>query len=228
MRETRGALGARHPTLAPGSVVVQQNLPHGLEYALGGDRALQVWYRDRSLGWTRFEDFRREPGRPVAAIVQFQPRHPTPVAIVEPDASRAQLEAEAHLHAGRYPEVLSALDRADAAQRDTAAIVFRVLGATWRGYALTQLGRPAEGERSARAAVGLDRADVNARFALAAALAALERPGEALAQLDTLLALAPGDRDARALRERLLAGPVTSLSPATSPAPARAAPGAAP
>jgi tetratricopeptide (TPR) repeat protein len=208
--------------------VVQQNLPHGLEYALGGDRALQVWYRDRSLGWMRFEDFRREPARPVAAIVQFQPRHPTPVAIVEPDASRAQLEAEAHLHAGRYPDVLAALDRADAAQRDTAAMVFRVLGATWRGYALTRLGRAAEGERSARTAVGLDRADVNARFALAGALAALERPGEALAQLDTLLALAPGDRDARALRERLLAGPPAALSPATSPVPARAAPGAAP
>src|SRR5262249_53089777 len=55
MRETRLLLHRRSPHLPPGSIVVQENLPHSLEYAFGGDHALHVWYTDSTLHWLPFD-----------------------------------------------------------------------------------------------------------------------------------------------------------------------------
>jgi tetratricopeptide (TPR) repeat protein len=206
MLETRRALHERHATLPHGAIVVQQNLPYALEYALGGDRALQVWYRDPTLRWERFEAFRADRSMEVETIVQFQPDERRAIALVDPGAARAQVDAYDALVAGRWMEAIAILDRADSLQRDPAARVFLASNAARRAFCLGVLGRVADAEAEARRGLALRRTETNARFVLAMSLAEQRRYDEADAQLDTLLAIAPGDSGAIDLRARIAAG----------------------
>jgi hypothetical protein len=229
MRDTRQLLLRHYPTLPHGAIVVQENLPHSLEYAFGGDHALRVWYADSTLHWMRFDVFRAHPDTAVTVIVQGEPRHVPEVALVEPEAVRELLRAQPNVGAHRFPEVLAALDRADAAQRDTNAAQYWVASWTWRAYAYALTGRAAEGEALAERAVArgrtgeLSRAqtDVVARQVLALALAQAGRFAQASAQLDTLEFMLPGDSTARGLRAQLEARRAASrapLPPGTLPA----------
>ena len=116
MRTARAVLRRDQPTLPRGSVVVQQNLPHGVEYAFGGDHALQVWYADSTLRWMRFDDFRAAPATPVAVILEGDPGHEPPVGLVRPDAMRALFRVQELAAQQRYAEIFHELDRADSLQ----------------------------------------------------------------------------------------------------------------
>ena len=202
MRDTRERLRHRFPTLPHGAIVVQENLPHSLEYAFGGDHALRVWYADTTLHWMRFDEFRAHLETPASVIVQGEPGHTPEVALVEPDAVRGLFAARPFLHEHRFAEVLAILDHADAIQRDSTAVQYWVTSGTWRAYAYVLGGRAVEGEALAERVLAEGRTDVLARQVLAEALAAQGRQAEALAHLDTLDAISPGDSTTRALRER--------------------------
>jgi tetratricopeptide (TPR) repeat protein len=205
MRETRAALRERRGGLPPGSRVVQQNLPHALEYALGGDRALQAWYRDPSLRWLRFDEFRARPQLEVAAVVQYEPGARREVVLVDVSATRLQLAAQDLLHADRWQDAIDVLDRADRLEPNPDARVFHLTGHNGRALGLGMLGRHLEAEREARLGIALVPGDPNARYGLALALADQRRWDEAGAALDSLFAIAPNDADGLELA-RLIAG----------------------
>jgi len=192
MRATRRTLSRDHPTLPPGGVVVQQNLPHGVEYAFGGDHALQVWYRNPTLRWMRYDAFRESADRAATVLLQAQPGREPPVALVQVEAIRGLLRGQSLVSEGRAADVISALDRADSAQRDTFAIEYRVKSGAMRAWALSALGRPGEAEAVAGRALALDRGSSVARQVLAVALAEQGRFVEAWAHLDTLKVRDPG------------------------------------
>jgi tetratricopeptide (TPR) repeat protein len=211
MRDTRHLLLHRYPKLPHGAIVVQENLPHSLEYAFGGDHALRVWYADSTLHWMRFDAFRAHPDTPVTVVVQGEPGHAPEVALVEADAVRELFRAQPLVAQHRFPEVLAALDRADAAQRDSNAVQFWVASWSWRAYAYALSGRASDGVALAERAVargrsgGLSRAqtDVVARQVLALALAQDGRYDRAFAHLDTLEGIVPGDSTTRSLRGQI-------------------------
>jgi tetratricopeptide (TPR) repeat protein len=203
MKGTHAALAARFPTLPHGACVGIHSVPLSTEYAYGGAHALQVWYRDTTLRWVTFSEFRADSTRPVAALIDYQPDHDPQVVLLDGDAVRFQLEAAALVQSNRWSDALTALDRSDAAQRDTASIVFLGDNAGRRAYCLAALGRFTEAEPYARRALRAASADVGARFALATALVVKGDRPTALAELDTLLAIAPSYEDAVALRRQL-------------------------
>jgi tetratricopeptide (TPR) repeat protein len=221
LRATRRTLAARYPTLPHGAVVVQENLPHQLEYALGGDRALQAWYRDPSLRWMRFDAFRASPETPVTTIVQGEGGRVPEVALVEPEAVRLLFAARPFFQAERYEVGLSVLDRADSVQRDTNAIKYRVTSGAWRAYAWAETGRDSAAVVLARAVLAMDPLHLLANQVLALGLAHLERLDEALRALETIERLAPGDPTAVALRAGIEARLRAGVSPRPTP---RAAP----
>jgi hypothetical protein len=224
LREARRTLAARYPTLPHGAIVVQENLPHQLEYALGGDRALQAWYRDPTLRWMRFDAFRDSLETPVTVIVQGEGGRAHEVALVEPEAVRLLLEARPLMQADRFAEALALLDRADSLQRDTNAVKFRVTSGTWRAYAWVMAGRDSEAVALARRVLTMDRQYVVAHQVLALGLANRGDLVGALRELSVVDVLAPGDPAAAVLRQqinaRLRAGATPGAAPRASP-PAR-------
>jgi len=205
MAETRQLLKSRLPTLPHGATVVQNYLPGMTYYAFGGDKAIQVWYRDSTLHWISFDAFRRDRGRAVATIVEWQPPGGAQAALVAPDAMRALLRASDHIAGAEWTGAVAELDRADSLQDDPAARVFLGTVASKRALCLEVLDRPEEAERAARAGLRLWSENPDSRYTLALLRFARGRLGEAEAQLDTLLALYPDDRVARELLERVRA-----------------------
>ncbi len=205
MRVTRQALRERHPTLPHGAVLVGQNLPHAAEYALGGDQALRLWYRDSTLRWMRFEEFRRHSELPVADILMFQTELRPEVVLIDPDAVRAQFQGFALLQRGRWAEALAQYDRADSLIGDRRALVLLGRLDSERSYCLIQLGRPSEAEGVSRRGLGRWPAEPFTRLTLAMALAEQRRWSDAEVQLDSLLAREPGYPDALDLRARIAA-----------------------
>ena len=217
MHETRVLLKHRFPTLPHGAIVVQENLPHSLEYAFGGDHALRVWYADSTLHWLRFDAFRAQLDTPAAIVVQGESGHSPEVALVEPDAVRGLFRARPLVREHRFPEVLALLDRADSLQRDRNAVQYWITSGSWRAYAWALGGRAAEGEALARRVLGMDPRDVLTRQVLALALAHQQRSPEASLQLDSI---DPGDATTRALRAQFAGRTAANATPArTSVAP---------
>ena len=214
MREARTRLVTSWPRLPRGGVVVQENLPHGVEYAFGGDHALQVWYGDASLHWMRFDTFQTHRDTTATVILQGEPGHDPPLALVSPSAVRDLFAAIALMPEARHAEILARLDRADAAQRDTAAVQYWVTSRAMRGHALVALGRAAEAFALVAPVVPRDPQDRAARQVLVEALLHLDRFDEAAAHLDTLGTLAPDDPATVQLR-----GTLARLRPAAGASP---------
>ncbi|MCE9628022.1 MAG: hypothetical protein K8R56_08910, partial [Candidatus Eisenbacteria bacterium] len=203
MRATRLKLTAAFPTLPPGAAVVQQNLPHGVEYAFGGDHALQVWYRDPAVHWMRFDVWRAHADTMATVIVQGSADHEPPVALVSPQAVRFLFAAQELSYAGRFAELLPLLDRADSLQRDPDALQYWVTSRAMRAFALVSTGHAAQADALLAPMIPLDPNDATARQVLALARAKLGRLDEAFAQLDTLRAIDAGNPATLALERQL-------------------------
>ena len=203
MRAARTRLTAAWPRLPEHGVVVQENLPHGVEYAFGGDHALQVWYRDPSLRWRRFDAFRAHPESTATVILQGSPGHEPPLALVAPSAVNDLFAAIALVPQDRPADMLALLDRADAAQTDAAAVQYWVTSRAMRGYALIHLDRAAEAVPLVTAVLPQDPTDLAARQVLVEALLHVQRYDAAQAHLDTLRSLDANDPATRQLLETL-------------------------
>jgi len=203
MAETRALLTSRHPSLPHGARVGLLHPPIMSTYAFGGDKALQVWYRDTTLRWLRYDDFRPHPEWPLAAIVEFQQNGDPQVLLVNPESMRHYLLAGRLVMQEAWQQAFDELSLADSmqAERGTRAYLGRIAGR--RAFCWLGLRRADEGEREAQRALALWPDCSDARYTLASVMAFTHRRPQANAQLDTLLKLYPNDRSARALRESL-------------------------
>jgi hypothetical protein len=201
--ETRELLQAEFPTLPAGAAVGQHHLPLSSDWAFVGSKALQVWYGDSTLRWVRFEELRADTTLPLVTIVEYQPESPLQVALVEPDAMRALLAAEAAIRGSDWAATMAALDRAEALQRDPGADVF--YGTVAAKKALAFAGQGDLEAAVLEASRGLERwpSNPDSRYVLAFVMEKEGRLDAAAAQLDTLLSQYPGDSGARDLRARI-------------------------
>jgi tetratricopeptide (TPR) repeat protein len=183
MAETRGALTRHYPEAPPHSNLITMNLPRGLTYALGGDRAGQVWYRDTTLRTLNFKRLAEDSTLRMLAGVQFQLRSPTQIVLLSPEAMREQDRGYRRLRERHWAAALTALQRADSLEPDGTHEVFHGNNAGYRSLAWVQLGRIAEAEREARRAIALDERDKNGGRVLVSVLLMQERIPEAAAAL---------------------------------------------
>ena len=203
VRATHAELGSAHPTLPRGALVGRHLVPLGTMYAFGEDRALHVWYRDTTLRWLPFGDLLADTAAAPVTIVEYQQGAARPVALVSPDAMRAVLHGADRITRHEWAAALADLDRADSLQYDRGAGAFLGIAADRRALALAALGENARAEREARNAIRLWPPSVDARYVLARLWAGAGRFDAAVAQLDTLLAIAPADSGAARLRRQI-------------------------
>ena len=201
MRDLRKLLQEGYPTLPRGSAVAWSAMPHGLTYSLGGDKALQVWYRDSTLRLISFEDFLTHPEIPTVAMAQFQPDHPHEIALFPATASRAQADAYLASRASRYEEAMRLYELADSLVTDSLAYVFHAASLGGRAFVNLKLGRPEAAIALAEQAQALYPRDVNSQLVLAGEAATRGRYDEAEAWLARLLADDPGLRPALELKQ---------------------------
>jgi tetratricopeptide (TPR) repeat protein len=205
MSLTRHALQAQYPHPEPHARVVEMNLPRGLMYAFGGDRAVQVWYRDTTLTMVNFKALTQDTTLSMLAGVQFQPGAPTPIVLLPPEAMRAQDRAFRRITASQWAAGFEPLALADSLTPDPAFVMFHADNAGYRAFALLELHRYDAAEAEARRALALNRTSRNGLLVLGSALAVRDRFDEAIVPIDHLLRLDPGDPSARALRANILA-----------------------
>ncbi len=201
MAETRRALRREYPTAESHTNLVAINLPRGLSYALGGDRAVQVWYRDSTLRIVTFRRLAADSALAMLAGVQFQPRADVQVVLLSPAAMRAQDQGYRQLQARNWTAAVEALARADSLEPDADHRVFHGNNAGYRSLALLQAGRTMEAEREARQALTMEDRDPNAYLVLASALALQGRLDEAAAlavRIESIYAGEPWVEDLRA------------------------------
>lgn len=177
--EVRDSLRVHHPRLPHGATVVWESFPAMAEYAFGSRLALCVWYRDSTLQWIPISRWMADPGRPVAAVVEFQDRPGREIALVEPQAMRALFRAQAALAARRDAESLRWLARAESLQADTAAAFFSRSIAGKRAFAEARLrfdqGRYDEARARLLELLATHPGDVPSRRLLDAAEESLQR-----------------------------------------------------
>jgi hypothetical protein len=213
MERARTRLREEVPRPAPGTMFGWQNLPLSTEYAFGGAHAVQAWYRDPTLRWVSYKEFRANPALPVRTVLAYQPPPHEAVVLLDHAALRAQLEGVAALEAGRWADAITLFTRADSLERDRKAAVFFGDNAGRRSYAWAQQRQWDRAKAEALTALAAAREDVGARLVLATVLTVENKRSQALAELDTLLARAPHDEEALALKAMLSAPPKAAGSP---------------
>jgi tetratricopeptide (TPR) repeat protein len=209
LAETRGLLRSRFPSLPHGARVGLLHPPIMSTYAFGGDKALQVWYRDTTLRWLRYDDFRGHADWELSAIVEFEQAGHPQMVLVSPASMRHYLVAGSLTQGEAWQEAFDHLALADSLQAERGARAYLGRLAGRRALCWFGLERLAEAEREARRGLALWPDGSDARYVLAAVMAFTGRRSEAKAQLDTLLRLYPGERSAHTLRDslRIWAGP---------------------
>lgn len=203
MRQTREALKQRYPELPHGARVSQLDIPIAAEYAFGGSKALQVWYRDSTLEWVRYEQFRQRPDIGLTTLVQYQDRGPRQVVLVEAAAMTGVLRAYELLGAGDARAALREANRADSLQVDRHARSFVGSIAGLRAMCLAATGESLAAEREARLALDLWPASAPARLALAQVWIDRGDTARAEASLGEVLALYPQHEGARLWLDQL-------------------------
>ena len=219
MRETRRTIGAAHPTLAPGAGVGLYNLPHDAEYAYGGSRSLQVWYRDTTLHWIRHTDVIARPDTPMVVIAEFEPRGKPQMALVPPEAMRLMFRAVDRINRSDLEGAFADLGRADSLSRDPAALMFAAQVAGNRAIVLVLVGRVDDAEREARLGITLWPANAYAHYALGIVEYRRGNLAGATAQAESVLRWMPGHTGARILVEaaRAAARPGATANPGATP-----------
>jgi hypothetical protein len=203
MAETRGLLRSRFPSLPHGARVGLLHPPIMSTYAFGGDKALQIWYRDTSLRWLRYDRFREHPEWELSAIVEFEQAGHPQLVLVSPASMRHYLVAGRLTQREAWQAALDELALADSIQTERGARAYLGRVAGRRALCWFGLERLPEAEREARRGLALWPDGGDARYVLAAVMAFTGRRPQAGAQLDTLLKLYPNGRSALALRDSL-------------------------
>jgi hypothetical protein len=198
IRVTRVTLTERFPRFPTHSGVGLLYLPRNAEYAYGGSRSLQVWYRDTTLHWIRYLALAAHPDTPMVAVAAFEPGQPSQMAFVEPGAIRNLVLAEQDIENRDFDPALVALDRADSTERAPGGILFRAQVAGERAEALALSNHYAAAEREARRGIALWPENTHAHYALACVAYVQGRLLEAAAQVDSVLRTDP--RHAAAMR----------------------------
>jgi hypothetical protein len=219
MLEARTTLQHEFPRLPPGAGVAMLHPPFMTDYA-GGDRALQVWYRDSTLRWLHWEQMADAEARSLTGALEFQEATTPQFRRIEPEALRLLFVAGKLDRAENWQASLDSLRRADQLQKDRSANHFlgRVYGL--EAWCLGGLGHLPEAERTARQSLAISRENADGHLTLAALYNGRNQWRESLAQLDTLLYWYPNYQAAVIMRqgvvERLRA---QGLAPAAPPAP---------
>ena len=203
MREARVALRHEFPVLPKGARVAMLHPPFMADYA-AGDRALEVWYRDSTLRWLRWEQMADREARSLSGALEFQEGATPQFRRVEPEALRLFFVAAKLDRAERWQAALDTLQRANALQGDREAHHFlgRILGL--EGWCQGGLGRLPEAERLAHASLALDLENADGHLTLAELHNGRSEWKQTLAQLDTLLAWYPGYEAAVKMRQGVL------------------------
>jgi len=210
MELTRRGLKHDYATAPSQANLIEMNFPYGLIYAFGGDHAVQVWYRDSTLRMVNFTALERDSSLSVLAGVQFQPHGTPQVVVLPPAAMRAQQFAYRELRAHRWQAGVAAVDHADSLLPDPRYSLFHGDNAGYRAFGWLELGRTDDAVAECRRAMTLDDLEPNAFHTLAKGLALQGHVDEALAVLDEWLRIRPGDPNALALRERIVAPPAAA------------------
>jgi len=201
--EARAALAARDPTLPHGARVGFFSPPIMATYAFGESRALQVWYRDTTLRWLRYDEMVRHPEQELAAVVTYQPDADPQVLLLDPGSFRHYLVAGTMARHEAWQAALDELALADSAAIDPRARGYLGRIAGRRALCWLRLGRPIAAEREARRGIALWPDVSEARTTLASIMRLSGEREGARAQLDTLLSFEPNDASALALRDTL-------------------------
>jgi tetratricopeptide (TPR) repeat protein len=199
--EVRSTLG-HIPRPAREATIIYANLPRGLLYAFGGDRAVQVWFRDSTLHFAPYSAFRDDLELPVAAILQYQPRNPE-VYVLPVEAARTQELAIHAFQRGDMEVGLAGISRSDSLAPDPLAMAFHANNAGLRAQALLVEQQLTQAESEARRALALDPNEVNSRVTLARIDLAHGRLDEADRQLDSLPTWGSEDPIGLSLRRRI-------------------------
>ncbi|MEQ1834124.1 MAG: hypothetical protein ABL977_13810 [Candidatus Eisenbacteria bacterium] len=213
MREARTTLRREFPVLPRGANVAMLHPPFMADYA-GGDRALQVWYRDTTLRWVRWDQMEKTGARGLAGAMEFQEDERPPFRRVEPEALRLLFVAGALDRGEHWQAALDTLERAEARQADRAATHFvgRVLGL--RAWCLGATGHLVQAESLARASLAIAPENADGHLTLAALHNGRSEWNQSLAQLDTLLTWYPDYQAGVMMRqqvvERLRADPAAA------------------
>jgi tetratricopeptide (TPR) repeat protein len=187
MRETRGMLHRRFPRLPHGAMIGQNNMPIAAQYAFGGSKSLQVWYRDTTLRWVRSSEFKSHLELDLSAMIQYQEGAGEQLVFVAPEAVRRVLETYTILNRGDFAQALRMVDSADSIQSDRSARIFIGGLAGLRALILGYLGRTADSEREALRGLSLAPRNPESRLVLAATWADRGEYARAEAALETLL-----------------------------------------
>ncbi len=203
MREMRTALAREYPALPPGARVTLLHPPFLTDYA-GGDRALEVWRRDPSLHWVRFEQLTRDDGAGLSGALEFREGVTPPFRRVDPLAIHALLVAGRLNRSEQFAAAYDTLEVALALQKDPEAHHFigRVKGL--QAWCLGGTGRLKEAEVRARESLAIAPENADGHLAMAAILNGRGEWFASLAQLDTLLTWYPGFAPAVMMRNSVL------------------------
>jgi hypothetical protein len=215
MLEARTTLEREFPRLPRGAGVAMLHPPFMTDYA-GGDKALQVWYRDSTLRWIHWEQMADAEARSLSGALEFQEATTPQFRRIEPEGLRLLFAAGKLDRAENWQAALDSLRLADNVQKDRDANHFLGRVSGLEAWCLGALGHLPEAERLARQSLAIAPENADGHLTLAALYNGREEWTQSLAQLDTLLFWYPGYKAAVVMRqsvvERLRA---QGLAPAT-------------
>jgi tetratricopeptide (TPR) repeat protein len=200
-RHTRELLHEHLPRPAAGTVVGLYQVPLLSRHTLAGDASLRTWYRDRSLSWVTFEQYRSSP-RDVAGWVAFQPGAAREFVWLDGAAMAAMVQGSDLIRAEHWPEALARFERAEALQPDRSAVFFLGAVAAKQAVCLSALGESDRAESRARTALEWWPDNPDSRYTLAERRLATRRYAEAETLLIEQLLRYPNDAGAATLLER--------------------------
>lgn len=203
MIEARTTLKREFPELPHGAGVAMLHPPFMADYA-GGDRALEVWYRDPTLHWVHWEQMAAAEARSLSGALEFQEETTPQFRRIEPEALRLLFVAGKLDHGEQWQLALDSLQRADALQLDRSASHFlgRVYGL--EAWCLGALGHLPEAERTARKSLVISPENADGHLTLAALQNGRNEFAQSLAQLDTLQSWYPNYQAAVMMRQGIL------------------------
>ncbi len=203
MVEARTTLRREFPSLPHDAGVAMLHPPFMADYA-AGDKALQVWYRDSTLRWLRWERMAAADGRTAHGALEFQADATPPFRRIEPEALRLLFVAGGLERESRYQAAVDTLVRADSVQRDREAhhLLGRIIGL--EAWCLGGVGRVEQAESLARQSLAIAPENADGHLTMCAILNGRGEWTASLRHLDTLEAWYPGYPAAVEMRKGIL------------------------